>query len=88
MYINELEIDSYINCLWTYFQSYLKSIKKNIKYQEYRWLKVLEKSKLGLNKELILKYMKDPDYIFKITKYKDCNINKLIIFYCMSTSMI
>jgi hypothetical protein len=79
MYINELEIDSYINCLWTYFQSYLKSIKKNIKYQEYRWLKVLEKSKLGLNKELILKYMKDPDYIFKITKYKDCNINKLII---------
>lgn len=79
MYNKELEIDSYINCLWSYFQSYLKSINKNIKYQEYRWLKVLEKSKLNLDKTLILKYLKDPNYIFKITKYNDSPINKIII---------
>lgn len=79
MYNKELEIDSYINCLWSYFQSYLKSISSNIKYQEYRWLKILEKSKLNLDKTLILKYLKDPDYIFKITKYKDAPINKIIV---------
>ena len=79
MYNKELEVDSYINCLWSYFQSYLKSINNNIKYQEYRWLKVLEKSKLNLDKTLILKYLKDPNYIFKITKYKDAPLSKIII---------
>ena len=59
MYSNnkDLELNSYINCLWNYFQSYYKSINKNINKQESKWLKVLERSKLNMNKNIIRKLM-------------------------------
>ena len=77
MYSKDLELNSYINCLWSYFQSYYKSINKNIKNQEIKWLKILERSTLKLNKNKIESLIKEPNYIFKITKYKDINLNQI-----------
>ena len=79
MYSNnkDLELNSYINCLWNYFQSYYKSISKNINNQESKWLKVLERSKLNMNKNIIKKLIEDPNNIFKFTKYKDISLNQI-----------
>ena len=79
MYSNnkDLELNSYINCLWNYFQSYYKSINKNINKQESKWLKVLERSKLNMNKNIIRKLIEDPNNIFKITRYNDSSLNQL-----------
>ena len=79
MYSNiiDLELNSYINCLWNYFQSYNKSINKSINNQESKWLKVLERSKLNMNKETIKRLIQDPNNIFKITKYKDISLNQI-----------
>ena len=79
MYNNETKFDSYINCLWNLFQSYNKSIKKNLKYKEKSWLKILEKSKLKLTKQEIINLIDNPDIIFKKTKYNDISLSKIII---------
>jgi len=79
MYSNiiDLELNSYINCLWNYFQSYNKSINKYINNQESKWLIVLERSKLNMNKKTIKSLIQDPNNIFKITKYKDISLNQI-----------
>ena len=79
MYSKDLELNSYINCLWNYFKSYYHSINKNVTNQEKKWLLILERSKLKLNKEEIILLIKDPNNIFKITKYTDCSLNQIQI---------
>jgi len=79
MYSKDLELNSYINCLWNYFKSYYQSINKNVTNQEEKWLLILERSKLKLNKEGIMLLIKDPNNIFKITKYSDCSLNQIQI---------
>ena len=77
MYSKDLGLDLYINCLWNYFNSYYDSLKKNIYNQETKWLKILERSKLKLDIKTIDKLIKDPNNIFKITKYKDISLNQV-----------
>jgi uncharacterized phage-associated protein len=77
MYSKELDLNSYINCLWNYYQAYNKSIKKKITGQENKWLKILERSKLNLNQNLISKLLRDPNNIFKIVKFVDMDINQI-----------
>ena len=77
MYSKEIDLNSYINCLWNYFQSYNKSIKKKINNQEIKWLKILERSRLKLNQNVINKLIRDPNNIFKIVKFEDLDINQI-----------
>ena len=77
MYSKELDLNSYINCLWNYFQSYNKSIKKKINNQEIKWLKILERSTLKLSQNIINKLIRDPNNIFKLVKFKDLDINQI-----------
>ena len=77
MYSKEIDLNSYINCLWNYFQSYNKSIKKKINNQEIKWLKILERSKLKLSQNIINKLIRDPNNIFKIVKFVDLDINQI-----------
>ena len=77
MYSKESDLNSYINCLWNYFQSYNKSIKKKINNQEIKWLKILERSKLNLNLNEINKLLRDPNNIFKMVKFNDLDINQI-----------
>jgi hypothetical protein len=79
MYSKDLELNSYINCLWNYFKSYYQSINKNVTNQETKWLLILERSKLKLNKEGIMLLIREPNNIFKITKYTDCSLNQIQI---------
>ena len=79
MYSKELDLNSYINCLWSYFQSYNKSIKQNLKNHENKWLKILERSKLKLSIDIINKLLRDPNNIFKLVKYNDLDINQIQI---------
>lgn len=79
MYSKDLELNSYINCLWNYFRSYYQSINKNLNNQESKWLLILERSKLKLNMEEISNLLKDPNNIFKITTYVDANLNQIQI---------
>ena len=79
MYSKDLELNSYINCLWNYFKSYYQSINNKITNQENKWLTVLERSKLNLTKENIQKLLKDPNNIFKMTKYIDTDLNQIQI---------
>lgn len=74
---NSLDLNSYINCLWNYFQTYFKSIKKNLKNQENKWLEILKRSKLKLSLDKINLLLTDPNNIFKITIYKDIDINQI-----------
>ena len=48
MYTNNriLDLNSYINTLWNYFQTYNKSFNKDNIGQENNWLGILEKSDL------------------------------------------
>ena len=85
---NSLDLNSYINCLWNYFQTYYKSIKKNLKNNENKWLEILKRSKLKLSKDRITHFISDPNNIFKVTNYKDIDINqiqilKLRYFICL-----
>ena len=77
MYSKELDLNSYINCLWNYYQAYNKSIDKKISGQENKWLKILERSKLNLNQSSISKLIRDPNNIFKIVKFVDMDINQI-----------
>lgn len=79
MYSKDLELNSYINCLWNYFKSYYQSINKNLNNHESKWLLILERSKLKLNMEEITNLLKDPNNIFKITTYVDANLNQIQI---------
>lgn len=79
MYSNELDLNSYINCLWSYFQSYNKSIVQNLENQENKWLTILERSKLKLNITTINKLLRDPNNIFKIVKFNELDINQIQI---------
>lgn len=74
---NSLDLNSYINCLWNYFQTYFKSIKKNLKNQENKWLEILKRSKLELSLDKINLLLTDPNNIFKLTIYKDIDINQI-----------
>ena len=49
----KLDIKTYINCLWNYFNTFCDSIKKKNKNQEKKWLKILERSALNLNTDTI-----------------------------------
>ena len=79
MYSKEIDLNTYINCLWNYFQSYNKSIKTNLSNQEAKWLKILERSKLKLDEANISKLLRDPNNIFKIVKLYDLEINQIQI---------
>lgn len=79
MYSKELDLNSYINCLWSYFQSYNKSIKQNLENQENKWLTILERSKLKLNQNIINKLLRDPNNIFKLVIFNDLDINQIQI---------
>lgn len=72
-----MDLNSYINCLWNYYQSYLKSDSSNDNKQDNKWLKILERSKLKLNQNIIFKLLRDPNNIFKIVKFVDLDINKI-----------
>lgn len=88
MYYKDLDLNSFVNCLWSYFQSYIQSIKKKINNQENKWLKILNRSKLKLTIPLINNLIKDPNNLFKLIDYKDLDINqiqilKLRYFICL-----
>jgi len=79
MYTNNriLDLNSYINTLWNYFQTYNKSFNKDNIGQENNWLGILEKSDLNLNRNTIIKLISNPNTIFKISKYKDISLNQI-----------
>ena len=88
MYYKDLDLNSFVNCLWSYFQSYIQSIKKKIYNQENKWLKILNRSKLKLSIPIINKLIRDPNNLFKLIDYKDLDINqiqilKLRYFICL-----
>ena len=75
----KLDIKTYINCLWNYFNTFCDSIKKKNKNQEKKWLKILERSALNLNTDTINLLLKDPNNIFKIVDYIDMDIYYLLL---------
>ena len=79
MYTNnrKLDLNSYINTLWNYFQSYNKSFNKDNINQGSKWLNILIKSDLNLNRNTIIKLIDDPNTIFELTKYVDTSLNQI-----------
>jgi len=73
-----LEFNSYINTLWDYFQSYYKSFNKD-NNQASKWLNIIDKSNLNMNRNTIIKLINEPNIIFKLTKYVDTSINQIQI---------